>query len=280
MKHVLTISKLTKHFRVHERTLIALQDIDLSVKEGEFITIIGPSGCGKSTLLRCIAGFETLTQGSVRVEGQEVNRPGIDRMMVFQGLDQLLPWLTVLENVAFALRVTRTAGTKKKSRTLAESYINLVGLRGYEDFYPHQLSGGMKQRVAIARALSVQPKILLMDEPFGSLDTFTRKALQEELASIWQKTKVTVLFVTHNIEEAIIQGDRIIAMSSQPGRILTVIDNPISRPRTPDSPGFADIWDDLHRLLGVQKGSVGGSLRQQQRIVSYEEMETRRLVAT
>jgi len=119
-----------------------------------------------------------------------------------------------------------------------------------------------------------------MDEPFGSLDTFTRKALQEELASIWQKTKVTVLFVTHNIEEAIIQGDRIIAMSSQPGRILTVIDNPISRPRTPDSPGFADIWDDLHRLLGVQKGSVGGSLRQQQRIVSYEEMETRRLVAT
>ncbi|HHX25512.1 MAG TPA: ABC transporter ATP-binding protein, partial [Firmicutes bacterium] len=202
------------------------------------------------------------------------------RMMVFQGLDQLFPWLTALENVAFALRVTRTARGTAKSRALARDYINLVGLRGYEDFYPHQLSGGMKQRVAIARALSVQPKILLMDEPFGSLDAFTRKALQEELTSIWQTTKVTVLFVTHNIEEAIVQGDRIIAMSPQPGRILSVIDNPILRPRTPDSTEFAGIWDALHRLLGIQKGPAGGVLRPPQKTAPFEEIETPHLVAT
>ena len=212
--------------------------------------------------------------------GQEVCRPGIDRMMVFQGLDQLFPWLSALENVAFALRVTRTARGTARSRALARDYINLVGLRGYEDFYPHQLSGGMKQRVAIARALSVQPKILLMDEPFGSLDAFTRKALQEELTSIWQKTGVTVLFVTHNIEEAIVQGDRIIAMSPQPGRILSVIDNSILRPRTPDSPEFADIWDALHRLLGIQKSPAGGVLRAPQRAANVEEIETPHLVAT
>jgi len=280
MKFALTISKLTKRFPVQGRSLIALQDIDLSVSQGEFITIIGPSGCGKSTFLRCVAGFEHPTSGLVQVEGKEVNRPGIDRMMVFQGLDQLFPWLTALENVAFALRVTGTARGIAGSRILAHDYINLVGLAGYEDFYPHQLSGGMKQRVAIARALSVRPKILLMDEPFGSLDAFTRKTLQEELASIWSKTRVTVLFVTHNIEEAIVQGDRIIAMSPQPGRILSVIDNPISRPRSQESPKFTEIWEALHRLLGIQKIPSAELSRLPQRTVPFEEAEAPRLVAT
>lgn len=280
MKHALSISRLTKRFLVQGRNLIALQDINLSVAQGEFITIIGPSGCGKSTLLRCVAGFESPTQGSIQVEGQKVSRPGIDRMMVFQGLDQLFPWLTALDNVAFALRVTKTAHGIAKSRALAREYISLVGLTRYEDFYSHQLSGGMKQRVAIARALSVQPKILLMDEPFGSLDAFTRKALQEELASIWHKTRVTVLFVTHNIEEAIIQGDRIIAMSSQPGRILSVIDNPISRPRSQESHEFIEIQETLHRLLGIQKSPSQELLRPPQRPVPFEEVETPHLVAT
>mgnify|MGYP000939244244 CR=1 FL=1 len=273
MELALTISKLTKGFWVQGRNFIALQDIDLSVNKGEFITIIGPSGCGKSTLLRCIAGFERPTTGFVQVEGQEVNRPGIDRMMVFQGLDQLFPWLTALENVAFALRVTDTTRGMALSRTLAGDYINLVGLSGYEGFYAHQLSGGMKQRVAIARALSVQPKILLMDEPFGSLDAFTRKALQEELASIWQKTGVTVLFVTHNIDEAIVQGDKIIAMSPQPGRILSVIDNPIPRPRSSESPRFAEIWETLHHLLGIHKNLSKEPLRSSQRTAPLEEVE-------
>ena len=176
MKHALIISRLTKHFSIQERSLIALQDIDLLVTEGEFITIIGPSGCGKSTLLRCIARFEPPTTGFVQVEGQEVNRPGIDRMMVFQGLDQLFPWLSALENIAFALRVTRTAHGTARSRALARDYINLVGLRGYEDFYPHQLSGGMKQRVAIARALSFNRKICLWMNLSEVFDAFTRKA--------------------------------------------------------------------------------------------------------
>ncbi len=280
MAFALTISMLTKGFSVQGRNLIALKDINLSVTKGEFITIIGPSGCGKSTLLRCVAGFERPTTGFVHVEEQEVNRPGIDRMMVFQGLDQLFPWLTALENVAFALRVTRTTRSVAQSRTLAQEYINLVGLKGYEDFYSHQLSGGMKQRVAIARALSVQPKILLMDEPFGSLDAFTRKALQEELALIWQKTGVTVLFVTHNIEEAIAQGDRIVAMSPQPGRILSVIENPLPRPRSSESSKFMEIWEALHRLLGVHKNQPKELLRSSQRTAPLEEIESPRLVAT
>lgn len=280
MAFALTISMLTKGFSVQGRNLIALKDINLSVTKGEFITIIGPSGCGKSTLLRCVAGFERPTTGFVHVEEQEVNRPGIDRMMVFQGLDQLFPWLTALENVAFALRVTRTTRSVAQSRTLAQEYINLVGLKGYEDFYSHQLSGGMKQRVAIARALSVQPKILLMDEPFGSLDAFTRKALQEELALIWQKTGVTVLFVTHNIEEAITQGDRIVAMSPQPGRILSVIENPLPRPRSSESSKFMEIWEALHRLLGVHKNQPKELLRSSQRTAPREEIESPRLVAT
>lgn len=280
MAFALTISMLTKGFSVQGRNLIALKDINLSVTKGEFITIIGPSGCGKSTLLRCVAGFERPTTGFVHVEEQEVNRPGIDRMMVFQGLDQLFPWLTALENVAFALRVTRTTRSVAQSRTLAQEYINLVGLKGYEDFYSHQLSGGMKQRVAIARALSVQPKILLMDEPFGSLDAFTRKALQEELALIWQKTGVTVLFVTHNIEEAIAQGDRIVAMSPQPGRILSVIENPLPRPRSSESSKFMEIWEALHRLLGVHKNQPKELLRSSQRTAPREEIESPRLVAT
>lgn len=280
MAFALTISMLTKGFSVQGRNLIALKDINLSVTKGEFITIIGPSGCGKSTLLRCVAGFERPTTGFVHVEEQEVHRPGIDRMMVFQGLDQLFPWLTALENVAFALRVTRTTRSVAQSRTLAQEYINLVGLKGYEDFYSHQLSGGMKQRVAIARALSVQPKILLMDEPFGSLDAFTRKALQEELALIWQKTGVTVLFVTHNIEEAIAQGDRIVAMSPQPGRILSVIENPLPRPRSSESSKFMEIWEALHRLLGVHKNQPKELLRSSQRTAPLEEIESPRLVAT
>ncbi|NLS44891.1 MAG: ABC transporter ATP-binding protein [Firmicutes bacterium] len=280
MEYALDISGLTKRFPAQGRNLTALQDIDLTVSHGEFITIIGPSGCGKSTFLRCIAGFEHPTQGIVRVEGKKVNRPGADRMMVFQGLDQLFPWLTALDNIAFALRVTGTVYGVAKSRAFAEKYISLVGLTGYEDFYSYQLSGGMKQRVAIARALSVQPKILLMDEPFGSLDAFTRKSLQEELTSVWHKTKVTILFVTHNIEEAIIQGDRIIAMSPQPGRILSIIDNPVSRPRSQEAREFVETQETLYRLLGIQKDSSREFLRPPKRPASFEESEAPHLVAT
>lgn len=275
----LMISGLTKAFAVRGRQIVALQDIDLEVATGQFVTVIGPSGCGKSTLLRCIAGFERPTNGSVLVGGNAVVRPGTDRMMVFQGFDQLFPWLSALDNVALALRVTRCVSGVAPSRAVARRYLDLVGLAGYGDLYPHHLSGGMKQRVAIARALSVQPRILLMDEPFGSLDALTRKVLQEELASIWRDTGVTVLFVTHNIEEAIIQGDCIVAMSSQPGQVKSVIRNPLPRPRSPESPHFAEVWEMLHHLLGAYRDPAVGTMRARRR-TTFDETEAPRLAAT
>ena len=172
--------------------------------------------------------------------------------MVFQSFEQLFPWLTVQENIMFALKVTARATSRAERREIARSYLAMVGLTGFADFYPHQLSGGMKQRVAIARALSVRPRILLMDEPFGSLDAMTRLTLQEELIRIWEETGVTILFVTHNIEEAIILGDRIVVFEANPGRIKAVISNQLARPRSPEAQEFNIIWEQIHSLLGFK----------------------------
>lgn len=176
-KKSLVIKNLSKTFYVGERSIEALSQINLTVESGEFLNIIGPSGCGKSTLLRCIADFETPTAGKLMLNGSAIKGPGIDRMMVFQNFEQLFPWYTVRQNITFALGVTAQTANEKEKRERADHFLNLVGLRGFESLYPHQLSGGMHQRVAIARALSVRPKILLMDEPFGSLDAITRASL-------------------------------------------------------------------------------------------------------
>jgi NitT/TauT family transport system ATP-binding protein len=246
------IENLDKTYYLRERRINALERINLQVKTGEFINIIGPSGCGKSTLLRCIAGFEKPTNGRVKLRSNEIKGPGIDRMMVFQDFEQLFPWYTVLGNIVFALKVTKMIATAKERKEIAKHYLKMVGLAGFEDLYPHQLSGGMKQRVAIARALSVQPRILLMDEPFGSLDAMTRSTLQEELIRIWKETKVTIIFVTHNIEEAIILGDQIIVFEANPGRVKEVIKNTLSRPRSPEANDFSQIWERIHKLLGFK----------------------------
>jgi len=164
----------------------------------------------------------------------------------------LFPWYTVLDNIIFALKVTKMGASKAERTEMAHYYLKLVGLTGFEKFYPHQLSGGMKQRVAIARALSVQPRILLMDEPFGSLDAITRSALQEELIRIWTKTKVTIIFVTHNIEEAIILGDQIMILEANPGRVKKIVNNPLARPRSPEATDFSLIWEEIHTLLGFK----------------------------
>mgnify|MGYP000861728295 CR=1 FL=1 len=248
----LVIENLDKTFTVGDRQINALQCINLTVRTGEFVNIIGPSGCGKSTLLRCIAGFEKPSNGRVKLGGEEIKGPGIDRMMVFQDFDQLFPWYTVLDNIIFALKVTKMGASKAERTEMAHYYLKLVGLTGFEKFYPHQLSGGMKQRVAIARALSVQPRILLMDEPFGSLDAITRSALQEELIRIWTKTKVTIIFVTHNIEEAIILGDQIMILEANPGRVKKIVNNPLARPRSPEATDFSLIWEEIHTLLGFK----------------------------
>jgi NitT/TauT family transport system ATP-binding protein len=197
--------------------MVALQDVDLRIDAGEFAVIVGPSGCGKSTLLDMIAGLTVPTAGTVAVDGLPVRGPGLDRGIVFQQY-ALMPWRTALGNIEFGLEAQGTLG-KSERTTRARRYLELVGLGGFEERYPHELSGGMRQRVAIARSLSYEPGILLMDEPFAALDAQTRETLQDELLQIWERTGTTIVFVTHAIDEAVYLGQRIAVMSPRPGRI-------------------------------------------------------------
>ena len=208
--------------------LVALYDISLAIRKNEFVSLLGPSGCGKTTLIRIIAGLLTADRGEVLVNSQVVNSPGRDRCMVFQQFG-LLPWRTVVSNVEFGLEIDGMA--RDERRTTAEKYLELVGLKGFENYFPHQISGGMQQRVGIARALSKKPEILLMDEPFGAVDAQTREQLQEELLKIWAQTETTVVFVTHSIDEAIYLSDRVVVMQARPGRIKEEVTIDLPRPR-------------------------------------------------
>lgn len=204
-----------------DRDVIALKDINLEVAESEFVVIVGPSGCGKSTLINIIGGLDEATEGEVKIDGRDVVEPGADRGMVFQGYS-LFPWLTVQKNVEFGLKMKKVS--KAERAKIALEFIELVGLKGFEHALPKQLSGGMKQRVAIARTLANHPEVLLMDEPFGALDAQTRVVMQELLAKISRETKNTILFITHDIDEAILLADKIYVMSRRPGTIREVID--------------------------------------------------------
>ena len=208
--------------------LVALYDISLTIRKNEFVSLLGPSGCGKTTLIRIIAGLLTADRGDVRVNAHVVNTPGRDRCMVFQQFG-LLPWRTVVSNVEFGLEIEGVP--REERRAQAEKYLELVGLKGFENYYPHQISGGMQQRVGIARALSKKPEILLMDEPFGAVDAQTREQLQEELLKIWAQTETTVVFVTHSIDEAVYLSDRVIVMQARPGRIKEEVKIDLPRPR-------------------------------------------------
>lgn len=223
----LIVSSITKVYESSKKRVVGVKNISFCAKEGEFISIIGPSGCGKSTLLRCIAGFEKTNNGVVSLNDRQVTKPKPERFMIFQGLDQLFPWLTLKENIMFAMKVVDKTQDNLSER--AETYLELVGLKGFGAFYPYQLSGGMKQRASIARALSVKPRVLLMDEPFGSLDAFSRRAIHQMFLEVWQKAQVTVIFVTHDIEEAVDLSDKILILSS--GRLKGSMENPLSRPR-------------------------------------------------
>jgi NitT/TauT family transport system ATP-binding protein len=241
---------ITKFYTRDGKTLPVLQDFSLSVAELEFLVLLGPSGCGKSTLLRIIDGIEPCDAGQIILDGKDVTgTTGFGRGMVFQGFE-LFPWRTVMGNVAFGLEV---AGVGAKERTdIAREYVNLVGLNGFENAYPHELSGGMQQRVGIARALAINPTILLMDEPYGALDVQTRELLQDELLNIWEKQRKTVVFVTHSIEEALYLADRIVVMSPRPGRIEQVIQVPFARPRRDEiksTPQFLDLRRDIWQSL-------------------------------
>ncbi len=226
---MIAIERLSKSFETARRTShLALADISLEVAEGEFVSILGPSGCGKSTLLYIVGGFVQPTQGTVAVDGKPVTGPGPDRGPVFQEF-ALFPWKTVLGNVMYGPLERGMARSRAEEK--ARALIALVHLTGYENFYPKELSGGMKQRVAIARTLAYGPSILLMDEPFGALDAHTRTGMQKELLEIWERDRKTVLFVTHSVEEAVFLSDRVVVLSRSPGRIKETVRIDLPRPR-------------------------------------------------
>jgi len=226
---MIEIRGVHKEFVKGERRVLALQDIDLTVAQHEFVAILGPSGCGKSTLLNMVAGFDRPTRGSVKVEAEEIVEPSPRRCVVFQE-PALFPWLTVMDNVVFGPKNRRQPAAEYRPR--AAQIIEQVGLRGFEASYPAELSGGMRQRVGIARVLIMEPNVLLMDEPFGSLDAQTRTLMQELLLALWERHHQTVLFITHDIEEALLLADRVCVMTARPGRIKKSIPVPMPRPRS------------------------------------------------
>lgn len=226
-----------------------LKNVSVQVHRREFLTVIGPSGCGKSTLARILAGLETITSGTARVDGKEIAGPGEDRGMVFQKYT-LFPWLTVKQNVMFGLSAKGYGHAQAQGE--ASEWVEMIGLGKFADHYPHQLSGGMQQRVAIARSLATRPKVLLMDEPFGALDAQTRLRMQQHLIEIWRNIDVTVVFITHDLDEAIYLADRILVLKPNPGEVQAVIDVPLARPRTQEqlqSEAFRDLKEELVGLI-------------------------------
>lgn len=244
---ILKISSLTKTYYTQKKSRTILKNINLTVNKSDFLCVLGPSGCGKSTLIRCIAGFEEY-EGEVICSGKKVTKPGTDRIMVFQDFNQLYPWKTVEKNIQYPLKI-QGIKDKDKLREITDDVLKKVDLDGRQKNYPHELSGGMKQRVAIAKALAMNPEIILMDEPFAALDAMTRNKLLEELQRIHRETGITVIFITHNIQEAIVLGTRVLVMDKN-GNIIIDENNSIPKPVTPASPGYGEMWDRLHNSLG------------------------------
>lgn len=254
---LLQVRNLTKNYHTRQESRDILKNLELTVNEGDFLTILGPSGCGKTTLIRCIAGFEDY-EGDIFVEGRKVKEPGIDRFMVFQTFEQLFPWKTVKKNLQYPLKINGMTDKDELDR-IAEKYLKLVGLAGKGDLYPHELSGGMKQRVAIAKGLALRPKIILMDEPFAALDAMTRNKLQAELLKIKKQSNATIIFITHNIQEALVLGNRVMLMSKH-GEIKVNMYNEIPKPVTPASEGYGALWSRLNEALWEEDESEGAAI--------------------
>lgn len=246
---ILKVENVSKSFYAKGNVNIALNNISFQTYRREFTSIIGPSGCGKSTLVRLLAGLEIFDSGKILVKDNAIDGPGIDRGMVFQGYT-LFPWLTVVENVMYGL--LRKGENRSDALSRASEWTRLMGLEKFENAYPSQLSGGMKQRVAIARSLAVHPEMLLMDEPFGALDAQTRAKMQSNLLQIWRNVNISIMFITHDLDEAIYLSDRIIVLKANPGEIAEIIEVPVSRPRTPAqflSPEFLATKKRLEELI-------------------------------
>ncbi|KHE67860.1 ABC transporter ATP-binding protein [Halobacillus sp. BBL2006] len=253
----LQMDKVGKTFNDKEEGRFEVfSDIDLSIEENQFVSLLGPSGCGKSTLLSMVAGLETVTEGSIKLEGEEIKKAGPDRGMVFQEAS-LFPWLNVKENVMFPLKQQLS---KQEASKRTDQFLKMVHLSRFKENYTHELSGGMQQRVAIARALAMDPKVLLMDEPFGALDEQTRHILHEELMKIWQETKKTILFVTHSIQEAIKLSDRVIVMGTRPGKIIADFTIDVPRPRKRDDERVIELEKKVMELL---EGEINKVLKEE-----------------
>lgn len=237
-----TVVKDGKRFQI-------LSDVSFAVPAGGILCILGPSGCGKSTLLRVAGGFDKADKGSVLLEGEAVTGPSARAILVFQDFNQLLPWKTVMENVVYPMKINGIGLSDTDRKAIAEVNLEMVGLLDFRNSYPYQLSGGMKQKAVLARALAVKPSVLLMDEPFGSLDAMTRHRMQGLLLNVWKKTGLTIVFVTHDVSEAIILGDRIMIMDRNPGRIHRILTNNLERPRDIGSPGFDQLYGEACALL-------------------------------
>jgi len=244
---IIEINNVSKVFGNGDSQVRALNNIDLQIRKGDFTMLLGPSGCGKTTLLNLLAGFDTPTAGEILLDGQPVKQPGPDRGFVFQDY-ALFPWKTVIKNIMFGL--TLNGHSRADAREIAQHHVEMVGLSGFENAYTHTLSGGMRQRVGIARALAYDPKVLLMDEPFGALDAQTRTHMQEALIEIWEQTRKTVVFVTHSVAEAVVLGDRVVVMQAQPGEIREVVEIDAPRPRDETDESFGDLRRTLLGLLG------------------------------
>jgi NitT/TauT family transport system ATP-binding protein len=248
IKNVSKVYKSDKNIKNKE--VLALKDINLVIEDNQFICLLGPSGCGKSTLLRIIAGLDLPTEGTVEINNEVIDKPNKDSSMVFQDY-ALFPWKTVIENVEFGLKLRKIPKNEAKNKALR--YLKLVNMEKFKDAYIHQLSGGMKQRVAIARALVIEPEILLMDEPFGALDTFTRMQLQDELIDICKKRNLSVVFVTHDIEEAVYLGDKIAIMKSNPGNINSLMEISLDKPRNRIDNGFVNYRNSVYKEFSLAK---------------------------
>lgn len=235
-----------------QENIVALNDFTLDIRPGTFVSLIGPSGCGKSTLLRMIGGLELPSSGSIVLDGKEILKPGSDRGFAFQG-SNLFPWLTVEQNIAFGLKARHIYKNNKKD---VQNFIDLIGLNGFEKSYPHQLSGGMNQRASLARALVGHPKVLLLDEPLGALDAFTRMNLQDEILEIWQKHSMTMIMVTHDVDEAIYMSDKVVVMSARPSKVEAVIDIELPRPRARAQDTFQVYRSKILDILNLG-GDVG-----------------------
>ena len=257
---ILEAKKLSQVFKHGKTDRTILNQLDLKIYKREFICVIGPSGCGKSTFSRVVAGLDPYSSGELLVDGAAITGPSPERGMVFQGYT-LFPWKTVKENVMFGPKMKGASNATAEAQ--AREWINIIGLEKYENQYPHELSGGMKQRVAIARALVNEPKILLMDEPFGALDPHTRQKMQRHLMDLWQNIDITIIFVTHDMDEAILLADRIVALKANPGEIKEIIEVDLPRPRHPDvmlSPEFKQLRQHVDYLVHAEEDELDPAL--------------------